>query len=95
MLVSLKLRKNALMSVPAALFTLKSLSLLDLTGNAIRELPEELGAALAIKVLLLSGPGSAAVQCSFFFFFFDTMGGRAGERAGERAQPLFFPGVLN
>ncbi|CAN0069149.1 unnamed protein product, partial [Ectocarpus sp. 8 AP-2014] len=55
-LVSLKLRKNRLSAVPPELFSLESLSLLDLTGNAIRELPEEgLGAAVALKGLLLSG----------------------------------------
>ncbi|CAB1109033.1 unnamed protein product [Ectocarpus sp. CCAP 1310/34] len=55
-LVSLKLRKNRLSAVPPELFSLESLSLLDLTGNAIRELPEEgLCAAVALKGLLLSG----------------------------------------
>lgn len=55
-LVSLKLRKNRLSAVPPELFSLESLSLLDLTGNAIRELPEEgLGSAVALKGLLLSG----------------------------------------
>ncbi|CAM9741841.1 unnamed protein product, partial [Hapterophycus canaliculatus] len=56
LLVSLKLRKNLLTSVPTELFSLESLSLLDLTGNALRELPEDqLGAAVALKGLLLSG----------------------------------------
>ncbi|CAM9618925.1 unnamed protein product [Scytosiphon promiscuus] len=56
LLVSLKLRKNLLSAVPPELFSLESLSLLDLTGNAIRELPEyELGSAAALKGLLLSG----------------------------------------
>ncbi|CAN0443423.1 unnamed protein product, partial [Ectocarpus sp. 12 AP-2014] len=55
-LVSLKLRKNRLSAVPPELFSLESLSLLDLTGNAIRELPEKgLCAAVALKGLLLSG----------------------------------------
>ncbi|CAM9648726.1 unnamed protein product [Ectocarpus sp. 13 AM-2016] len=55
-LVSLKLRKNRLSAVPPELFSLESLSLLDLTGNAIRELPEEgLCEAVALKGLLLSG----------------------------------------
>lgn len=56
LLVSLKLRKNQLTAVPPEVFSLESLSLLDLTGNAIRELPEDnLGAAIALKGLLLSG----------------------------------------
>ena len=56
LLVSLKLRKNQLTAVPPEVFSLELLSLLDLTGNAIRELPEErLGAAVALKSLLLAG----------------------------------------
>ena len=55
-LVSLKLRKNRLTAVPPEVFSLEYLSLLDLTGNAIRELPEfQAGAAVALKGLLLSG----------------------------------------
>lgn len=55
-LLTLKMRKNQLTSVPSEVFLLESLSLLDLTGNAIRELPEEqLGAAIVLKGLLLSG----------------------------------------
>lgn len=50
------MRKNQLTSVPPEVFLIESLSLLDLTGNAIRELPEEqLGAAIVLKGLLLSG----------------------------------------
>lgn len=56
LLVSLKLRKNQLTTVVPEVFSLESLSLLDLTGNAIRELPEDnLGAAITLKALLLSG----------------------------------------
>eukprot|EP00903_Cladosiphon_okamuranus_P012061 g11323.t1 len=56
LLVSLKLRKNKLKAVAPEVFSLESLSLLDLTGNAIRELPEDdLGEAIALKGLLLSG----------------------------------------
>lgn len=56
LLVSLKLRKNQLTAVAPEVFSLESLSLLDLTGNAIRELPgDSLGAAIALKGLLLSG----------------------------------------
>lgn len=56
LLVSLKLRKNRLTAVAPEIFSLESLSLLDLTGNSIRELPEDnLGAAIALKGLLLSG----------------------------------------
>ena len=56
LLVSLKLRMNQLTTVPPEVFSLESLSLLDLTGNAIRELPEErLGEAVALKSLLLAG----------------------------------------
>lgn len=56
LLVSLKLRKNQLTAVPPEVFSLECLSLLDLTGNAIRELPEdELGSATALQSLLLSG----------------------------------------
>lgn len=59
MLVSLKLRNNQLTGVPPEVFSLEYLSLLDLTGNAIRELPEfQFGAAIALKGLLLSGISS-------------------------------------
>ena len=55
-LLSLKMRKNQLISVPPEVFLIETLTLLDLTGNAIRELPEEqLGAAVVLKGLLLSG----------------------------------------
>lgn len=55
LLVSLKLRKNQLTSVPPEVFSLEALSLLDLTGNVIAELPEALSTAVALKSLLLSG----------------------------------------
>lgn len=68
LLVSLKLRKNRLTAVPPEVFSLESLSLLDLTGNAIRELPEEkLGATVALKSLLLSG--ISLVPCGGGIFY--------------------------
>lgn len=65
LLVSLKLRKNQLTAVTPEVFLLESLSLLDLTGNAIRELPEDsLGAAIALKGLLLSGAFRQRNRCT-------------------------------
>lgn len=74
LLVSLKLRKNQLTTVVPEVFSLESLSLLDLTGNAIRELPEDnLGAAIALKGLLLSGTfRGKGLTCMFLCFWFFT-----------------------
>eukprot|EP00752_Nemacystus_decipiens_P004155 g3802.t1 len=64
-LVSLKMRKNRLTVVAPEVFSLESLSLLDLTGNVIREVPEDsLGAAIALKGLLLSGNRLSSVPSS-------------------------------
>lgn len=71
LLVSLKIRKNNLTSVPAEVFLLETMTLLDLTGNAIRELPDEqLGAAVVLKSLLLSGDVRISRCVNNFFLSF-------------------------
>lgn len=52
--------------MPPEVFRLENLSLLDLTGNVIQELPDELGEAVTLHILMLSGElhGSPADRAS-------------------------------